>query len=175
MLAISFFQTLIAQCDVTKQKGTHSTTYINRMEKVYLNVDLENGVNKYEVGIVLYKENDANIPDYYMIQCRYTNSRYYLTNEVVPRILSIIFPDYTSIPLNALTSEQEPSSRDGYLVRTYTYEVSKEVIAKLKTTGIKMIMFGDCRTKPCGEVDAYPYADLLKEQVQCLTALSLKN
>lgn len=174
MLVISFFQTLTAQCDVTKQKGSHSITFISRMEKVYLNTDLENGVNKYEVGLVLYKENNASIPDYYMVQCRYTNSRYYLTSEVVPRILSIIFPDLTSIPLKALTTEQEPSA-PGYLVRTYTYEITKESIDKLKNSSIKMIMFGDCRTSPCGEVNAYPYADLLKEQVRCLAALSLVN
>lgn len=76
---------LLGQCSVTNEIGEHSTTYVAKMETAFLNEDLEDGLNKYELSVVLNKDTDRTKPLSYFLQCRYTNSGTYLSaNECVP-------------------------------------------------------------------------------------------
>jgi len=169
LLLLLFSVNLIAQCSITKEIGKHSTTYIAKMETVYLNEDLENGISKYELRVVLNKDTDYKKPLYYMLQCRYMNSgQYRLKGDCVPR--SIVFQSLNgqSMSISALKEEDVPTNSPGVQCRLYTYEISSELEYFLKTSSLKSITFWDKRTSQ--GVPTVPYKDLLKEQFECIWA-----
>lgn len=171
VLLNTFQNVALAQCAVTKERGKHSTTYVAKMEKVYTNKDLENGVNQYELRVILNKDDNVLQAPYYMLQCRYLTSGVYRIDECAPRYLVFEFSDGSfKGPVVALTEEEQPTNVSGFTARVFNYELSEEVTKHLLNVKLKFIAFGDKRTGHA--VDAAPYPELLKEQLDCLNILS---
>jgi hypothetical protein len=106
-----------------------------------------------------------------MLQCRYSTSGSFLNEACVPR--SIVFETIDGNfvgPIWALKVENVASVKSGVQSHLYTYEISTEDFNKIGRESFKTISFWDKRT--LRSVVASPYADLLKEQVQCLVSLS---
>ncbi len=162
---------LSAQCSFTKQVGHHSTTYICKPEKVYLNEDLENGLNEYDLRLVLTVDTNTKVLPYHFLQCKYSVSGSFSKEECVPRSIVFQSTDGNFIgPIWALKEEDVESGVRDCQTRLYTYELTIEEYSKLGNVSLKGVSFWDKRTKR--NVEASPYADLIKEQVQCLLALS---
>jgi len=147
LFIMAFATSAIGRYSVTKEVGQHSTTYIAALETVYLNPNLEDGKNKYELSIVLNKDTDVVKGCYYMLQCRYTTSGAYLIQECAPSAISFLGPDESDKGIiYALTEKDAGINRPGLRSRVFTYELTAELVNHLRTNSLGYIIFWDKRT-----------------------------
>lgn len=169
-LLVVFGTDLFSQCDVSTHIGKHSTVYVAKEETIFMNKDLENGVLKYQMSIIMMKDTNTAIPDYFMIDCKLFTSSYYGDNGIVPRRIAFYFGELKAVGLIALRQTQIENLPVGFSGQNYSYEITSELLSLLKTNSLIGIQILDTRTGK--SLDFYPYKDMLKEQVNCILAIS---
>jgi len=170
-LSLLVCTSLTAQCSVTKQQESHSTSYICKMEKAYLNEDLENGICRYDLRIVLNKDTSSAVPSTYLLQCRYTISGAYLQTECAPR--SIVFQTSDGVykgPIWATHEEDQPTNVTGGRCSVFTYYIDADLLKYLQKGALQKGSFWDKITGK-GTVSTAIYKDLLSEQLECLKVI----
>ena len=172
-LIVMFFSLKVeAQCEVSKQIGSHSNSWLAAFEEVYINEDLENGVNKYLMSLGLNKDFNSSIPDNLTLECRYITSSSFNYEGVQPNKISINFIDGTNLILQSLTVQTIPTDVRGFVVKSYLYEITPNIKIQLGRSGIKEIIFWD---KKENRKTVAPAKEFLKNQIVCLDVFSRTN
>lgn len=156
---------LFGQCNVSVDSDKDGNEFItNAREKLYVNVDFENGILvAYAQLAALKPAENPNIIKYAIFVVVGNNGN---KQTVVPRKMKIDFSDGTHLALDA-ESLQSPTELNGVYLRESTIKLTTDQFFKLKTTSIKRILIIDHRENR--KIICSPYADLLKEQASCIT------
>jgi hypothetical protein len=166
-----FAATSKAQCSLTQSQGQHSRTFISKLEKVFTNEDFENGVLAFHLRLILNRDNDPKVGNYYLLECVYITSGDYVYGENIPRVIGLVSSAQTSpIQLKAL-QEETLESKPGFISRKYTYEVDDQALQTINGR-ISEILFYDSRSQRT--IRAKPFDLLLSEQLNCLMATAKK-
>lgn len=170
LLIVSLFSLKVkAQCEVEKQTGSHSYSWLAAFEEVYINRDLENGVNKYLMSLGLNKDFNSSIADNLTLECRYITSSSFNYEGVQPNKISINLTDGTNLILQSLTVRTIPTDVRGFVVKSYLYEITPNIKVQLGRSGIKEIIFWD---KKENRKTVAPSNDFLQNQIVCLDVYS---
>lgn len=156
-----------AQCGVRETKRKDYISYINIWEQVFLNKDLENGILKLQVRLVLEKNDDPSVPDLFFLECLYSLSGdYKVENGIVPRRVVLTATGIGALfELPALNERVFDNPVPGLYTRIYNYELNAEAVKFIKT-GVPQITFYDHRENRLIRSSVYPF--LLSEQLNCL-------
>lgn len=153
-----------AQCAVVKKREEVSTVYIEKLEKLYINEDFENGVIRYDIR--LFKMVYDSLPGIKIryIECLYSNIN--SPKDVVPRAFGISFTNGGSIQLKAEKEGPVKNGSDGLKQRRFVYPVIPDIQTLLLANDIQIITIIDTRTGQT--IVTKPYSGLLMEQLKCL-------
>jgi hypothetical protein len=162
-------QNLFSQCNVGNDVDEDGTRYyLHAKEQIYVNEDLENGIQTAFVQLVVIQHpTDNDLLQFVML---IDAGKRGAKKMVVPRQVQIIFTDRSKIALTA-ESLESPRIVEGISMQQSTFRLNADYYATLQSNSISEIIIIDNREG--NQINCMPYKDILKEQANCI-ALKLK-
>lgn len=163
-LLISTASYVQAQCNVQKGKvDDDHLFYAHGKEVIFKNDDLENGALVALVRLVVTQKiaHKDSIKFTMLIDVGSTR----LSKIVVPRNMSILFTDNSTLDLFAESMKSPSKNGEIYFERS-TFWISTESYFKILNNSIKEILILDHRSNK--KLICKPYKDILSEQAACI-------